>query len=222
VSSPSARATAKSLDALALVVGVAALVAPALHTLTDVLEWYQRGFTEVQLWLNYVAFLPMPWLLLGVCAVHEPKPGAPGLIGALLYGAAFTYFAHTTLYALSERLPGYDVLWERLGSLYTAHGALMFVGGALFAWSVLRANWLPRPSVLLFLAGLVLSLVLALLPAPDIFQTIASDGLCHPLQASVSGGPPACSSRVSRKQSVARDNRAEVRSRDENEKGMRR
>jgi hypothetical protein len=160
--------------ALAIVVGVAALVAPALHSLTDLLEWYQGGFSNRQLWLNYIAFLPMPWLLLGLYAVCEPRPNAVGLAGALLYGVAFTYFTHTTLYALAEQVPSYAALWSRLGGLYTVHGACMVFGGLMFAWSALRAGWFPRWPLQLFGFGLGVNLLLALLPAPDILQTIGS------------------------------------------------
>ena len=159
---------------LSIAVGIAALVAPALHSLTDVMEWYHGGFSDVQLWLNYIAFLPMSWLLLGLYAVHRSRPNIVGLIGALLYGAAFTYFAYTTLYALTEHVPSYEVLWSRLGGLYTFHGALMVIGGLMFAWAALRIGWLPKGGLLLFAAGIVWNLVLALLPAPDILQTIGS------------------------------------------------
>lgn len=162
------------LPTLNIAVGIAALVAPALHSLTDVMEWRDAGFSTTQLWLNYVAFLPMPWLLLGLYAAHEPRPNAVGLIGALLYGVAFTYFAHTTLYALAEHVPTYEALWARLGILYTVHGTLMVVGGLLFAWSALRAGWLPRGALMLFVVGLLWNFLLALLPLPDILQTIGS------------------------------------------------
>lgn len=164
----------QSGSALRLAVGIAAMVAPVIHSLTDAMEWYQGGFSVSQLWLNYIAFVPMSWLLLGLYVAHEPKPGAAGLIGALLYGAAFTYFAHTTLFALDVQVPTYEALWQRLGSFYTAHGALMVCGGLLFGGSVLRAGWLPRLAVFLFLAGIVANLMLSLLPAPDILQTIGS------------------------------------------------
>ncbi len=163
-----------SRTAFHIVVGVAAITAPALHSLSDAMEWYRGGFSTGQLWLTYIAFLPMPWLLLGVYAVHQPRPSLLGLIGALLYGVAFTYFAHTALYALAERTPTYEVLWQRLGSTYTVHGAFMVIGGLLFAWSALRAHWLPSFSVLLFAAGLAVNLVLALVPAPDILQTVGT------------------------------------------------
>jgi hypothetical protein len=78
-----------------LAVGIVAIAAPILHSLSDALEW-RGGFSPLQLWINYVAFVPMPWLLLGIYATHDPKPGAGALIGALLYGAAFAYFAVLT------------------------------------------------------------------------------------------------------------------------------
>jgi hypothetical protein len=96
------------------------------------------------------------------------------LVGALLYGLSFVYFAHTTLYALAERVPDYDALWRRLGGVYTAHGALMVIGGLMFGTAVLRAGWLARPAVLLFTAGVVANLVLALLPVPDLLQVAGS------------------------------------------------
>jgi hypothetical protein len=164
-----------SANALRIAVGITAVLAPFFHSVTDAMEWYQHGlFSVSQLWLNYVAFVPMSWLLLGIYAVHDPRPALAGLIGALLYGAAFTYFAHTTLYALSEHVPDYETLWQHLGSLYTVHGGLMVVGGLLFGWSILDAGWLPKWSALLFLGGIVTNLVLTFLPAPDIFQTLGS------------------------------------------------
>ena len=150
------------------------MLAPVLHSITDVMEWYQRGFSNSQLWLNYVAFVPMSWLLLGIYSVHDPRPGTAGLVGAILYGAAFTYFAYTTMVALTEHVPTYEALWARLGAIYTVHGALMIFGGIMFSWSALRARWLPKHSILLFLIGLSINLILSLLPAPAILQTIGS------------------------------------------------
>ena len=159
---------------LRLLVGVAAVVAPVLHSITDVMEWVQDGFSATQLWLNYLAFLPMPWLLLGMYALHAEELPSSALAGAVLYGVAFTYFAHTTLYALQSQAPDYEVLWQQLGVTYTIHGAAMVVGGLLFAASALRSRAMPRPPVLLFAIGLLVNLGLALAPAPDILQTIGT------------------------------------------------
>lgn len=175
-------------------VGIAAMAAPLLHTLTDVMEWWQQGFTPLQLWLNYIAFVPMAWLLLGVCAVRTPPLGALAMVGAILYGAAFTYFAHTTLYALAERTHDYATLWARLGTAYTVHGALMIAGGFLFAWDAWRRRALPRVAVGLFAGGLAVNLLLAALPAPDILQTLGSACRNAGLVAmgwAVALGPPA-------------------------------
>jgi len=47
-------------------VGIAAIVFPILHSITDGMEWLQGGFSALQLWLNYLAFLPMPAIMLGL------------------------------------------------------------------------------------------------------------------------------------------------------------
>jgi len=178
---------------LLVVVGWAAIVAPVLHCITDAMEWHQGGFSPLQLWLNYVAFLPMPWLLLGIYAVCSKELGPSALIGALLYGIAFTYFAHTALYALQSQAPNYEVLWQQLGSTYTAHGAAMVVGGLLFARAAMRASVLPRLAVLLFGAGLLINLGLALVPAPDSLQAVGTllrnAGLAGMGYALLFGGP---------------------------------
>jgi len=44
----------------------------------------------------------------------------------------------------------------------------------MFAASALRAGSLPRPAFGLFLCGPVANLVLAVLPTPDILQTVGS------------------------------------------------
>lgn len=161
-------------NSLRRLVGVTAVLAPLLHSLTDIMELLQHGFSSAQLWLNYLAFLPMAWLLFGIHAVHERDPGPLGLAGAVLYGAAFSYFAFTALYAIERRIPTYAALWQELGTAYTMHGGLMVAGGALFGIAVLRAGWLPRWTALLFLAGLALSVLLQLSSAPEILQVTGS------------------------------------------------
>lgn len=166
--------SASKSNTLRLIVGAAAIAAPVLHCITDAVEWYQGGFSPAQLWLNYIAFLPMPWLLLGIYAVCAEELNPSALIGALLYGVAFTYFAYTTLYALQSHASNYEALWQQLGSTYTAHGAAMIVGGLLFAWAALHSFALPKVAALLFGTGLLVNLTLAMVPAPDILQTVGT------------------------------------------------
>jgi hypothetical protein len=161
-------------DSVRRLVAWGALLAPAVHTLTDVLEWAQGGFSPPQLWLNYVAFLPLPAVMIGLYAVQTPRISRFGLLGALVFGFAFVYFAHTTLLALETGVPTYDRLWEQLGGTYTLHGALMIVGGLAFGVASVRAGVLPAWTSRLFLLGIALNLVVALVPVPDLLQTIGS------------------------------------------------
>jgi hypothetical protein len=154
--------------------GWGAIVAPALHSATDVIEWAQGGFSAPQLWLNYAAFIPLPAILLGLYAAQRPRIGRLGLAGALAYGYAFIYFAHTTLVAIATGAPDYETLWSGLGGTYTLHGVIMIAGGLTFGWASLRAAALPRWTAALFLAGLVLNAVLGLRPVPDLLQTLGS------------------------------------------------
>lgn len=147
---------------------------PALHTLTDIIEWVQSGFSVTQLWLNYVAFLPLPAVVLGLYAAQYPRISKLGLVGSLLYGFAFIYFAHSTLEALATTAITYEELWSHLGWPYTFHGGLMVVGGLLFGFATWRAGMLPTWTAALFLLGIMTNLVVAVLPVPDLIQTIGS------------------------------------------------
>ncbi|MEZ5312750.1 MAG: hypothetical protein R2862_03395 [Thermoanaerobaculia bacterium] len=167
---------ASGRDLLVLVAGIAAVGAPALHLLSDILEWF-GGFSPAQLWLNYVAFVPMCWLLLALHFVRRPRSRAAdraGIAGALLYGAAFTYFAFTHLPPSPNACRTTPPSGIASARFYTVHGGLMVAGGLLFSGAALGARTLPRGAVALFLAGIVTNLVLAFLPAPEILQTAGS------------------------------------------------
>ena len=155
-------------------IGGAAILGPGLHLLSDIMEWVGGGFSPAQLWVNYLGFVLIPFLMVGLYAVQRPRAGWGVLVGALLYGAAFVYFSSTTLYALSEHTADYATLWHKLGPLYTVHGGLMVLGGVLFAVGSLRAEVLPRGAVLGFLVGLLLNLLFSLLPVPELWQTFGS------------------------------------------------
>ncbi|GDY13773.1 hypothetical protein LBMAG53_26510 [Planctomycetota bacterium] len=159
---------------MALAVGLSAVVAPSLHLVSDVLEWATGGFTRTQLLVTYAAFLPMPFLLLGLHVLQKERGGWPGLLGALLYGVAFVYFLHTALVALEESIADYDALWQRLGWVYSVHGAMMIGGGALFGVTALQARVLSPLGLSLFLAGIAMNLACGLTTLPDIFQTVGS------------------------------------------------
>lgn len=155
-------------------VAFGAIAAPLLHSLTDLLEWLQGGFSPLQLWANYLAFLPLPAILIGLYSAQRPRISRWGLVGAVLYGFAFIFFAFTTLQAIVERVPTYADLWAQLGRLYTVHGALMLVGGVLFGAATWKARAVPRWAPALFLAGLGVNLVITFLPVADLYQTLGT------------------------------------------------
>jgi hypothetical protein len=50
----------------------------------------------------------------------------------------------------------------------------MVVGGLLFAGAAFRSKCLPVAAVVLFGAGLLVNLVLAVVPAPELLQTVGT------------------------------------------------
>jgi hypothetical protein len=155
-------------------VGSGAVLAPALHTLTDAMEFAGGGFSTVQLGMNYAAFVAMPFVLIGLYAIQKPSMGADGLVGALAYGVAFVYFAGTTMYAIAYPISDYATLLQELGVVYTAHGALMVVGGTLFGSAVVRAAIFPRWTGLALILGLAINVLVAAVAVPPILQGIGS------------------------------------------------
>ena len=159
---------------IALLIAIGTVIASGLHLISDIMEWFGGGFSQPQLLINYAGFLLMPFVVIALYAIQRPAIGWSGLVGALLYGFSFIYFAHTTLLSIELYIPNYEALWTRLGSVYTFHGVMMIVGGLLFGIASLRAKVLSRIGILVFISGILLNLIVGLLPMPDIVQIIGS------------------------------------------------
>ncbi len=168
------RETSRTERTIRMLVGLAAVGAPGTHTLTDIAEWTTGGFSAAQLWVNYVSFLVMPFMIVGLYAVQRPRIGTLGLSGAVLYGISFVYFAHTAQYAWLERVPDYEALLNRLGNVYYLHGAAMVVGGIAFGAATRRVGFFPDWSTTAFLAGVSTSLLLTVISAPELLHTLGS------------------------------------------------
>ena len=162
------------LPKLRLIIGWTAIISPLLHILSDLVEVFGGGYSASQLWLNYLAFLPIPFLMIGLYAFQRPRSGWMSLAGGLSYGTSFIFFAGTTLYALVAKTVDYATLLEELGSIYTFHGGLMVVGGILFSIAVIIARVLPRWTGWLFILGVSLNLLFHLLAFPALSQSIGS------------------------------------------------
>jgi hypothetical protein len=63
------------------VIGIAAILGPGLHLLSDILEWVSGGFSPPQLWVNYLGFVLIPFLMVGLYAVQRPQAGWGVLTG---------------------------------------------------------------------------------------------------------------------------------------------
>ena len=159
---------------LRLVIGLVTIIAFTLHILSDVLEILGDGFSAAQLWINYVAFLPIPFLTIGLYAFQRDRSGWMSLTGAIAYGTSFIFFSGTTLYALVAKIADYPALVEELGSIYTFFGGLMVVGGILFGIAVIEAKVLPRWTGWLLIFGVSLNLLFSLLAFPDLSHIFAS------------------------------------------------
>lgn len=157
-----------------MAVGFFAVVAPLLHFVSDLMEWIAAGYSSPQLLINYVGFLMMPFIFIGLYAVQIPRVSIGVLVAAILYGSAFVYFGHTTLYALQENIADYEALWFRLGRVYTIHGILMVVSGLLFAILSFGRGVLNRTGLAIFILGITMNLVIAFLPVGDLVQIVGS------------------------------------------------
>ena len=76
---------------LRLIIGWIAIISPLLHILSDLLEVFGGGFAASQLWINYLAFLPIPFLMIGLYAFQRPRSNWMSLTGAVFYGTSFIF-----------------------------------------------------------------------------------------------------------------------------------
>ena len=69
------------LPELHLIIGWIAIISPLLHILSDILEVFGGGYAASQLWINYVAFLPILFLMIGLYAFQRPRSSWMSLTG---------------------------------------------------------------------------------------------------------------------------------------------
>jgi hypothetical protein len=147
------------------VTALATIAAAALYLATDAVE-LAFGFSSAQLWATFLAFSVFPAAMIGLHALQAGRAGWPSLLGALLYGYAYVYFAATALLAWSHGSEDYAALVSDLGAVYTAYGVVMVAGGTLFGVTAWRAGVFPRWGCGLLVAGSLAPLVVALAGLP--------------------------------------------------------
>jgi putative acetyltransferase len=90
-----------------MTVGVAALVAPALHSITDLMEWYHGGFSSSQLWPNHIAFRPM------TCYCQASR--------SIFFSLFYPYLTSCRLLALAPEMPDSRAWATRFCSSVRSH-----------------------------------------------------------------------------------------------------
>jgi hypothetical protein len=159
-------------EGLGLLVGSVAVAFSALYFASDVVELFQGGFSTVQLALTYAAEAAIPFFVLGLYALQRPQIGRLGLLAALAYAYAFTFFTGTVVYALVDHTSDWTALTGAFGAWITVHSALMVVAGVALGVATIRAAVLPRwTGVALIIGMLAMTAATAL---PDAAQTLAA------------------------------------------------
>ena len=153
-------------------VGVAVIVFSAVYLVSDVIELAQGGFSTTQLVLTYLSEAALPLLVLALYAVQCPQIGRLGLVGAVTYAFAYTFFTGTVVYALATATPDWSTLQAELDPWMTVHGVLLIAAGVAFGVAVVRARVLPAWTGWALVAGVVL--VAAASGLGDLPRTLAA------------------------------------------------
>jgi len=139
---------------LYLLVGVAAIVFPAVYFVSDLIEVAQGGFSTFRLILTYIGEAGFPLFVIGIYATQFEKLGRAGLFGAVAYAYSYVFFTSTVIYALIAKTADWPALTKAFGPWMTVHGAIMVAGGIAFGFSVIRV--MPRWTGVLLMIGVVL------------------------------------------------------------------
>jgi hypothetical protein len=145
-----------------------------LYIITDSIELFQSGFSEIQLWLTYISFVGLPFSVMALYVLDSDKGGNLYLIGAVMISVSYIYFAGTSTYALAEQTSDYALLLDKLGFTYTLHGIILVIGGFLFGGVVLGKK-LTHPLVGIgIIIGSLVSLVNGIFQISEIIYVVAN------------------------------------------------
>jgi hypothetical protein len=159
---------------LRVLIGLSAIAFSALYVLSDLMELAAGNLYTGQLIVTYVAEASIPFWVLGLNSVQQPRGGWPSLVGAVMYSVAFVGFSATVLYPLVTGTRDADTVFDDFGAIYAIHAALALVGGLLFGASVLRARVFPRWTAFALIAGLLVTALLEVLGLPEGVQTVGT------------------------------------------------
>ncbi len=157
---------------LRLLVGVAAVVFPAVYFISDLIEVVQGSFSAFRLILTYIGEAGFPIFVIGIYATQFQRLGRLGLFGTVAYAYSYLFFTSTVMYALIAKIPNWTALTKAFGPWMTVHGVIMVAGGIAFGLSVIRARVMPRWTGVCLIVGVVL--VAAASGLPNAERTVAA------------------------------------------------
>ena len=149
--------------------GLAAILAAGIWILTEIMEIVSGGFSPVQLSLTLVAFVILPFGVLGFHAIQASKGGWISLVGAVCFASAFILWSGVTMLDMvlktkteMDIIGGGDV--EK--SIFWIGSILNVVGFIVFSIAALRADVFPRWTGIILILAAVIFLVLPLFQIP--------------------------------------------------------
>ena len=161
--------------------GLAAILAGGIWILTEIMEIASGGFSPVQLSLTLIAFVILPFGVLGFHAALASKGGWMSLIGAVCFASAFILWSGVTLLDMvlktnteMDIIRGGDI--EKI--IFWIGSVLTVVGFIVFSIAALRADVFPRWTGIILIFVAVFSLVLSLFQVPMVVWNIINIVTC--------------------------------------------
>ena len=157
-----------------MLVGLGAIASSTLYVVSDVMELAAGNLFTAQLVVTYLAEASIPFFVLGLNGLQQPRGGWASLAGALMYGFAFVGLSATVLYPMVTGVRDADVVFDAFGALYDLHAGLALLGGLVFGVSVLRARVFPPWTGVALVAGLLVTAGLTVAGLPEEVQTVGT------------------------------------------------
>ncbi len=161
--------------------GLAAILAAGIWMLTEIMEIVRGGFSPVQLSLTLIAFVILPFGVLGFHAAQASKGGWMSLVGAVCLAGAFILWSGITmlevvLKAKTEMaiIGGGDI--QKI--IFWMAGVLTAVGFIVFGIAALRVDVFPRWAGIVLILAAVSFVVLSLFPVPMVVWNIINGVTC--------------------------------------------
>jgi hypothetical protein len=161
--------------------GLTAILAAGIWMLTEIMEIVSGGFSPVQLSLTLVAFVMLPFGVLGFHAAQASKGGWMSLIGAVCFAGAFILWSGVTMLDVvlktkteMEIIGGGDI--EKI--IFWIASVLTVVGSTVFGIAALRVDVFPRWTGIALILAAVFFLVLSLFQVPMVVWNIINVVTC--------------------------------------------